>query len=480
MKSKTGNTLQTMTTDRSTIRNCHTWPAIWNVAALCGLLSAPHATAATDPAPPPGAGSAPAQSAVSGSDSTAWKPAWLTDASLTIKESYDDNVFMSDVTPADGGATLNDKSSFVTTISPRLGFNFARALGAGGTLESLSLAYAPDFVMYHSLPSENYDAHRVSLAVAGNADAFSYSLENAFTYVDASREAPAYPGNLFNAWATINAYPRREQLQDRSKVTLQYDWNQWFIRPGASLAYYGMMTEIKDPALASTPSGYQNYGTRYDVNGGADAGYKFCPDMAATLGWRYGSQGQEKYSFEAHSSSSDYQRLLLGVEGKPFKWLHMQILGGPDFRSYENIAPVSGHHPVTYYGEASLAATLTPEDTLTFKYKQFRFVSCLGIKPYFDSSYGLSYGRKITDRLSLDVGARLLEADYTVGNLGSCLRDDLDYVLSAGLRFAFSAHVAADLGYSANLGRNAQDNIVNPENRDFKSQEITMGVQVKF
>ncbi len=468
MESNTRITLIRMTTERTTVRTDCKWPLLWNVAALCGLLCAPEATAAADPAPPWSAGSA------------AWKPAWLADASLTIKESYDDNVFMSDVSRPAGDATLNDKSSFVTTISPKVGFDLARALDADDTLKLLSLAYAPDFVMYHSLPSENYDSHRVSLAAAGKNDAFSYNLDNAFTYVDASRVAPSYPGNLFNAWATINAYARREQLQDRSKISAQYDWDHWFIRPGASLAYYGMMTEIKDPRLASTPSGYQNYCTRYDVNGGADAGWKFCPDMAATLGWRYGSQGQEKYSFEGYNSGSDYQRVLLGVEGKPFKWLNMQVLGGPDFRNYESIAPVNDRHTVTYYGEASLAATLTPQDTLSFKYKQFRFVSCLGVKPYFDSSYGLSYARKFTDRFSLDVGARLLEADYTVGNLGSCVRDDVDYVPSAGLHYAFSAHVAADLGYSANLGRNAQDGIANPANRDFDSQEISMGVQIRF
>ena len=117
---------------------------------------------------------------------------------------------------------------------------------------------------------------------------------------------------------------------------------------------------------------------------------------------------------------------------------------------------------------------------MTFKYKQFQFVSCLGVKPYFDSSYGLAYGRKITDRFSLDVGARLLGADYTVGNLGSCLRNDLDYILSAGLHYAFSAHLAADLGYSANLGRNAQDNIVNPENRDFNSREISAARSIQI
>ena len=107
-------------------------------------------------------------------------------------------------------------------------------------------------------------------------------------------------------------------------------------------------------------------------------------------------------------------------------------------------------------------------------------MSCLGVKPYFDSTYGLSYGRKITHRLSLDLGARLLEANYTIGNLSSCSRDDLDYVLSAGLRFAISANYAVSLGYLANLGRNAQDNIVNPQNRDFNSQEVSLGFQFKF
>jgi len=460
-------------------------PALWMAAALCGLLSATQTATAGDPPAPPSAGSGGGASLP---PAPSWKPAWLTDASLTVKESYDDNILMSGVSqyyvPA-GTTTVKDKSSSVTTVSPKVGCNFAGCVDAGSNLDLLSIIYAPDFAMYHALPSENFDAHRMVLAVKGKAGDFSYNFDNTLLYVDASRVAPAYPGNLFNAWATINAFQRREQLNDRNKLTLQYDWNQWFIRPSESLAYYAMMTDIKAPSLASTPSGYQNYGTRYDVNGGADLGYKFCPEMAATLGYRYGSQGQEQYSFAPYSSPSDYQRVLAGLEGKPFSWLNLQLLGGPDFRSYQadssgHISPVNDLHPVTYYGEAALTATLTPDDTLAFKYKQYRFVSCLGEKPYFDSSYGLNYGRKITGRLSLDLGARLLDADYTVGNLSTCARDDVDYVLTAGLHYAFNAHLAADLGYAASLGRNAQDNVTDSRNRDFNSQEVSLGVQFKF
>lgn len=473
-----------MTTHSHPKRNDSSLHAFWSVALLCGLFSGAHSGDAASTISQPVVG----ESAPSLSPASSWKPSWLTDVSVTVKESYDDNVLMSGVNQSSvpaGTATLKDDSSFITTVSPKVGFNFASLFHSAGGLETLSFTYAPDFVAYHELPSENYDAHRLILAVKGKTDAFSYNLDNTFLYIDASSVALAYPGDLFNAWATINAYQRREQINDRSKLTLQYDWGQWFVRPGVSLAYYGMMTEIKDPSLATTPSGYQNYCTRYDVNGGADIGCKFIPNMAVTLGYRYGTQGQEQYSFNPDSSPSDYQRVLVGLEGKPASWLNMQILGGPDFRSYEadsatHISPVSDLHPVTYYGEANLAATLTPKDELAFKYKQYRFVSCLGVKPYFDSSYGLTYSRKITGSLTFDTSARLLDADYTVGNLASCKRDDIDYVLGAGLRYAFTANLAADLGYLANLGRNAQDNISNSQTRDFDSQDVSLDVQFKF
>jgi opacity protein-like surface antigen len=454
------------------------WPGMALVAAFGGLFCGVCPVSAAD-----------APAAPDSSSLLPQKPAWLSEASVGVKESFDDNVFMSGVNqsavPA-GTTTMKDRSSFITTVSPKAGFDFTRAANANtnGVLELLSLTYAPDFVLYHGLSSESYDAHRANLAVKGKADDFSFNLDSSTWYVDGSTQGPAYPGDLLNAWATINAYQRREQLEDRTKLTLQYDWNQWFIRPGATLAYYGMMSDIKNPSLASTPDGYQNYCTRYDVNGGFDLGYKFCPQMDVTLGYRYGAQDQQQYSFSPYSSPSDYQRLLAGLEGKPFSWLNMQLLGGPDFRSYENdsathISPLNNLHPMTYYGEAALTATITPKDMLTFKYRQFQFVSCLGKVPYFDSSYDLSYRRKITDRLSFDAGARLLEADYTEANLTACQRNDYDYVLVTGLHYAFSANLAADLGYQADLGRNSLD-IPNSSTRNFDSQLISLGFQFKL
>ena len=105
-----------------------------------------------------------------------------------------------------------------------------------------------------------------------------------------------------------------------------------------------------------------------------------------------------------NSSPNDYQRVLLGLEGRPWKWLEVKIQGGPDFRSYEgdsatHITPVNDLNPVKYYGEALLIAKLTAADTLTFKYKQWQWLSTLGKVPYFDSTYDLSYHRKLTSKL---------------------------------------------------------------------------------
>ena len=431
-----------------------------------------------------------ADTAAVASGPAAWqKPAWLADLSVGVKEGYDDNVFLSGVSsqylppvytvPPGSVAALENRWSWVTTISPKVGVNFVPLLEKQTLLQTLSLAYTPDFVIYHDQTSESYDAHRFSAAIKGKTDALSFGLDDTFTYIDGNRMAPTYPGGYVTAFSTAADRERREQLQDRATVVAQYNWNQWFIRPTASLLYYDLMTEQLNV------TGYQNYVDRYDVNGGPDFGYKINPQLAVTLGYRYGYQYQQQFSFSPYSSSSDYQRVLLGVEGKPWKWLDIKIQGGPDFRDYQgdsagHITPVNNLDMVTYYGEALVVATLTPKDTVTFKYKQWQWVSSTGKVPYFDSTYDLSYHRKLTDKLGWDLGGRLLTANYNSGNLPACKRDDWQYTVSTALGYAFNTHISVSLAYALDLGRNAQDGIPNPQTRDFDRQLVSLAALFKF
>jgi hypothetical protein len=490
------------------------------IAAIFGPLlastgSAADAATATTVANPPTAASAAATtnatasaSAVTSTNATTaadapkasalfQKPAWLTDLSVGVKESYDDNVYLAGVNPVSKpipeGGVLAEKnhSSFVTTVSPKVGVNFAPLLTNQKTFQALTFSYAPDFVTYHDADTESYNNHRIANTVKGQVEDFSFNLDNTFNYIDGSKYGASYTSGL-NAYGTGNLRERREQLQDRSTFTLKYDQEKWFVRPTASLLYYDL-----DSKQLAGYSGYQNYSDRYDVNGGADLGYKLTPDLAVTLGYRDGAQYQQKYSTAidpyGRSASSDYQRVLVGIEGKPFSWLVAKIQGGPDFRNYDDSAPVSNYNPIKYYGEASLTATLTKQDTLSFNYRQWEWVSSTGEVPYLDSTYDLNYKHKFNDQLSGNLGARLLGSDYTSGlavtggqpghYVGTTnARNDLLYTLSAGVQYAFNANFSASLAYSYDLGRNGEDGLsdVAVQAREFNHQLITLGATFKF
>jgi hypothetical protein len=416
------------------------------------------------------------------------KPAWLTDLSVGVKQSYDDNIYLSGVSgrflpptyevPPGSVAALKNVASWVTTVSPKVGVNLAPVIGVEN-IDNLSLNYAPDFVNYYEAQSENYNAQRFGTTIKAHAGAFSLALENSLFYIDGDNVAPTYPGAMYSAIGIAAPRERREQVQDRSNIALRYDGSWWFIRPTASLLAYDMKTELINVV------GYQNYCDRYDVNGGADFGWKVLPKSAVTLGYRYGYQYQQQFSFSPYSSPSHYQRLLVGFEGNPWTWLDVKIAAGPDFRDYPgdtltHITPVNDKTPVKFYGESSITAKVSAKDSLIFKSKQFQWVSSIGKVPYYDSIVDLGYHRVLTSKLSADLGGRLWIADYASGNLPACKRDDWQYTVQAGLTYNFNTHLVANVAYALNLGRNAQENVVDPQTREYNQNLVSMGLLLKF
>ena len=341
-------------------------------------------------------------------------------------------------------------------------------------LPTLSLAYAPDFSIYHEQTAESYNAHRFIMGLTAKAGAWSCGVENTFSFIQGSDVAPFYPGALQSAYGTGAPRERREQMQDRSAIAFRYDQENWFIRPVASLLYYDLHTELMNVL------GYQNYPDRYDANGGLDFGYKLRESLALTLGYRYGHQYQEQMTFSPYSASSDYQRVLAGVEGKPWEWLDVKLQAGPDFRedqenSAEHITPVNDLHPIHYYGEATAAATLSARDKITLRYKQWQWVSSTGKIPYFDSCYELGYRRKLTSRLTAELGSKVGSADYESGNLPICHRYDWLFSGSASLAYAANAHLTFIASYTADFGRNGEEEVLHPETREFNRNLFSLG-----
>jgi len=435
----------------------------------------------------PSAGAQTAQSASTNAPSTGTastlpafsflpeKPAWLSDLSFTAKESYNDNIY------GVSGDHEKEKSSWISTFSPTLGLNLVPLFGDASVVQALSLGYNPEVNIFHNEPSQNYTAHRLAQTVKVNAGAFSVSLDNGFNYIDGSDKAPVYSGDDSSRSCYATALPRErlQQIQDRSKLAIQFDQDKYFVRLAASLLYYDLMTDW------STESGYQNYVDRYDANGGVDFGYKVASNFAVTLGYRYGHQYQQTLSeaidSKQLSATSDYNRVLLGVEGSPWKWLTLSAQGGPDFRSYDESAPVNDDNTITYYAEASATANISDNDKLSLRYKQWRWVSSTGKVPIMESLYELGYKRKLTSQLAWDLTGRIQSSDYTCGNAGSTsLRNDYLYTLSTGLTFAVNRNLSFNVAYNLDLARNAQNNAAEAPYREYDGNLVSVGTTIKW
>ena len=402
------------------------------------------------------------------------KPEWLPQLSLGVTQSYDDNIF------GVSGLGMPKQEAWITKISAGMGVEFVPLFGKQTVIQELLLNYTPDFVFFElpenkapgNEPSQSYNAHKFGTAIKGAEGDFSFSLDNAFLYNDGSRKAETYAlsqggaadelDKYRNNFAHAMARERLNQLQDRETTMLRYDWAPAFIRLTDSVLDYNMNTYWHNTSAAPY-EGYVNYVKRSDVNGGLDLGYKVTPDVAMTLGYRYGSQYQQKFpkyitGDYAHYSSSDYQQVLLGAEGKPWKWLEFKMAGGPDFRDYNQNAPVPELHPVKYYGEASFKAAITANQSLSFKYKQWEWVQSTGFVPEWNSSYALGYHYNVTQQLGFDMVGMIQELDYTSANdvAGLAPGDRIDrlYTLAPGVTYAFTPQLIAGLNYTYDAGNN--------------------------
>jgi hypothetical protein len=236
--------------------------------------------------------------------------------------------------------------------------------------------------------------------------------------------------------------------------------------------------------------GYQDYVDRYDVNVGADLGFKLNPGWALILGYRDGYQFQQQFAeainSDQHFSSNHYQRILLGLEGK-LDWLTVKLAAGPDFRDFNPDTPISNLHTTRFYGEAAVTAEFSPSQSITANYKDYIFVSSTGLVPYEEYTYSLVYHSSVTKKLGLNLGAKFFEHNYTLGNdvAGSApsLRDDFDYEGLAGITYAVTPHLIASAGYNFDDGQNGLSSLpakYEPSYRFFKEGVFSVGLQYRF
>jgi len=405
------------------------------------------------------------------------KPAALTELSVTVKETYDSNVYGTEFNPTLAGLPeVADVESWVTVISPKAVLNLRSALGLGdnSAVTAFNIGYAADYAFYHSASSETNQRHNFSQQLKTKSDAVTFSLDNTFTYVDGKSTTPQY--GLLNAYGSASSRERKEQFQDRAKLQLRYDADAWFVRAVATVLYYDLKPQLHQPT--GTYVGYQNYIDRQDLNAGIDVGAKLNKNVSLWTGYRYGAQGQDDLPWSQVDSASKYSRLLVGVEGKLASWLKVDLQAGPDFRTFDNATATRGiaeKNHTWLYTEASATADLSANDSLVLAHKIWNFVSSTGVASYRDSTYGLTLRHKFSPALSGNLGFRILGSDYALPTV----RKDWFYTYSAGLRYDVDKNWALTVDYARNEARNKLDHTAFP-GRTYSQDILTFGLRAAF
>ncbi len=369
-------------------------------------------------------------------------------AELTVKETYDDNVYILDtradpsiVPPPNSIIAVPHKESFVTTVTPYVGLTY-RACPAFAA----SVSYAPDAVWYHSAPSEDYFAHRGAVNFNGKIQNASYEWLNNVVWIDGNHlgVTTLRPGDC-RAIGGIPLRDRRDQAVYRDGFKLALPFGKWFVRPVVSTYVHDFqITQRANLPQNRTNFVYDNYIDRWEVNGGLDAGYEGFKGTKFVVGYRFGHQEQGELLGVESRFSNDYQRFLAGVEGSPWKWLKVSILAGPDVRNWQHNMPAGfNRDELLWYVDGTVAVLPTDADTVALKLTRFEQPAFTSQSVYEDIKYDLSWRHKFTEKFTVGIGFILYIGDWQA----PMHREDWIYTPSAMASYAFTKHVIAELNY---------------------------------
>lgn len=372
-------------------------------------------------------------------------------ADLTLKETYDDNVYILDTPPnpaltPPAGYTIREPElgSFVTSITPNLLLTYKPCAEFTATV-----SYAPEFTWYASAHSEDYVAHRAAINFSGKMNEVSYEWLNSAVWIDGSDMGlmTMRPGDI-GAVGGIPLRDRRDAAIYRDSFKLTIPVGKWFFRPVFTSYVHDFQT--RQIANNSTEFVYSNYIDRWDVSGGLDIGYEVFDKTKLVAGYRYGHQNQGSVPNSAGVITespyiNNYQRFLLGAEGTPAPWVKLAVLAGPETRDWQRATPAGFDRGETlWYVDAQVTLLPTKQDTITFKMTRYEQPAFTSQSVYEDIKYDLVWRHKFSDKFTVGAGMTLYIGDWQ----DPVLRDDWIYTPSLMASYAFSPNLTVDASWS--------------------------------
>jgi len=380
--------------------------------------------------------------------------------SAAVKETFDSNVFLQSETDK------ANRSSLVTSVLPSLGLNWKPA-----SLFDLTLNYSPEAHIFHSEGSEDFFLHRTTMNLTGKQDATAYDLSGSVVKIDGSSVGPTWtgPGGA-PATGAPTVRDRRDATVYRTTARVTQNICEWFVRPAATVYVHDFQMEHRSTA------GYQNFADRNEFTFGVDVGHQFARrTFAAVAGYRYGIQDQDAFLGNPVNYDSRFHRMLFGVEGKPRPWLKANIALGPEFREFAGtVAPgFGGLQRWNFYVDASLAATVSKADTLTFSAKRFEQPGSSGRATYQDGTYDLTFRHKLDDRWTIGAGGRGYNTEFR----RPAHRNDWVLSGSAFVNCAVDKHLSVESSYVFESGLTLN---ANSSGREYERHLVALGLKYTF
>ena len=356
------------------------------------------------------------------------------------------------------------------------------SLGLGATWQrdralAVDLGYAPELVRYERFASENHDDHRFNAGVRGETGPLSFDAKGSFLLIDGEDTSPIFGGaGCTPAIGGEQVRSRRDQSLTKTSGRLTYAVApRVFVRAVGATSSQDFGTQQK--TTAAVP-GYANYVDRAEWTVGADAGWRLTPDLALIAGVRRGAQRQGALVGTASQSSNTLTRYLVGAEGKLHRTLTVGVLAGPDYRTFDNAAPIGADHTRrSEYVEGNATWTPAKADAVTLTAKRYLWLSSGGKTPYDSTTCDVQWKHTFSQTWSGSLAAGFQEGDNTDYVAKSAFRDDRIYTITVGGAYAINARTKLDLSVMREWG---VSEIPNQDGREYQHWLGSIGVRYTF
>lgn len=445
-----------------------TTPAAWSL--VTALIPVSLSLQAADPAKPavPAPATAAANAPASG---------WSVTASLAVKETFDDNIYLlnqnSPVPPPPGQSWAPAyRSSWVTSAQPVVGVSYQ----AGAAFKA-TVNYAGDYSYYTGASTENNLANKGTVNFGGKLGETTWELANLLTYIDGSDLGlffdPALGGPPAAGGVPIR--DRRDAFVDRNILKVAIPAGNWVFRPTASFYVHDFLTQQHTVAEGTQWRGYQSYIDRNETAGGLDVGYKALRNAFLLVGYRYGRQNQEQLVNVSSPYDNNFQRVLVGVDGKIAPWLSTTLLLGPDFRTFPSasLPPGVASSETTFFCDAAITVAPGKNDSVVVTARMFQQPSFGSLAMYDDITCEAGWKHRFSPKLLASVGFRAYCTDFLL----PARRVDWILTPTAVIAYAFDKHLTAEASY---FHDSSFSDYANTPNRIYDRNVIALGLKYVF